>query len=319
MKTLSRAEAAGFFLVHDDFTILTHSRPDGDTAGSAAALCRGLRLLGKHAWILENPELTSRYTWLHQGLTKEEAGENDTLVAVDIAATNLIPKAFSHLTEKIALRLDHHATGMHFAPQELVDSTSASCAELVCDVLTILGIQPDKDIATAVYVGLATDTGCFRYANTNAHTFRVASLCMASGADIFALNQQLFETNSLSKLRLHAWMTEHMEFFDDGRMVIVAIPRLLEDQLGCTEDDMDNISSFPRTVAGVCMAATLRQSKSGQTKISLRAVPGYDAAAVCGEFGGGGHAGAAGASSALPLEEAVRAVKDAMLRKGACQ
>ena len=82
---------------------------------------------------------------------------------------------------------------------------------------------------------------------------------------------------------------------------------------------MDNISAFPRTIAGVCMAATLRQSKTGQTKISLRAVPGYDAAAVCGEFGGGGHAGAAGASSALPLEEAVRAVKDAMLRKGLCQ
>ena len=319
MKTLNRAEAAGFFLAYDRFTILTHSRPDGDTAGSAAALCRGLRQLGKSAWILENPELTERYTWLHEGLTKPEAEETDTLVAVDIADIHLIPRVFSQLTEKIALRVDHHATGRSFAPQELVDSTSASCAELVCDVLTLLGITLDADIATAVYVGLSTDTGCFRYANTNAHTFRVASACIAAGANIFDLNLRLFETNSLSKLRLHGWITEHLELFDEGRMVIVAIPRLIEDQLGCSEDDMDNISAFPRTIAGVRMAATLRQSRTGKTRISLRAVPGYDAAAVCGEFGGGGHTGAAGATTEMPLEEAIRAVKDAMLRKGACQ
>ena len=84
--------------------------------------------------------------------------------------------------------------------------------------------------------------------------------------------------------------------------------------MGVTEDDMDNISSFPRTVAGVEMAATLRQTRDGQTKISLRAVPGLDAAAVCARFGGGGHKGAAGATSPLPLEEVAAAVKEAMLQ-----
>jgi phosphoesterase RecJ-like protein len=83
--------------------------------------------------------------------------------------------------------------------------------------------------------------------------------------------------------------------------------------LGVTEDDLGNISSFPRTVAGVCMAATLRQSKDGRTKISVRAVPGYDAAALCEKFGGGGHKGAAGGSSLLPLQEAAKAVEEAML------
>ena len=92
-----------------------------------------------------------------------------------------------------------------------------------------------------------------------------------------------------------------------------AIPRTVEEELGVTQDDMDNISSFPRTVAGVCVAATLRESAEGDTKLSVRAVPGYDAARVTEKFGGGGHKGAAGASLKMPLEEAALAVEKAML------
>ena len=313
MKNLTRAEAAGFLLSHDNFCILTHRRPDGDTVGSAAALCLGLRQLGKTAYVLENPELTPRYAFLLEGLTREEAAETDTVVAVDVAAANMLPKAFERFADKVQLRIDHHGSPASYASEELVDSTSASCAELVCDVLTILGIQMDKAIATAVYVGTSTDTGCFRFANTTAHSFMIAAICAQAGVEVYKLNQMLFETNSLAKLRLHAWMIEHMDFFDDGKLAVVAIPRAVEELLGVTDDDVDNLSSYPRTVEGVCMAATLRQSKTGDTKISLRAVPGYDAAAVCAHFGGGGHKGAAGATTSLPLEEAAKAVKAAML------
>ena len=313
MKNLTRAEAAGFLLSHDNFCILTHRRPDGDTVGSAAALCLGLRQLGKTAYVLENPELTLRYAFLLEGLTRESAEKTDTVVAVDVAAANMLPKAFEAFADKVQLRIDHHGSPASYACEELVDSASASCAELVCDVLTILGIQLDKAIATAVYVGASTDTGCFRFANTTAHSFMIAAICAQAGAEVYKLNQLLFETNSLAKLRLHAWMIEHMELFDGGKLAIVAIPRAVEELLGVTDDDVDNLSSYPRTVEGVCMAATLRQSKTGDTKISVRAVPGYDAAAVCAAFGGGGHKGAAGATTSLPLEEAAKAVKEAML------
>ncbi len=314
MKNLNRAEAAGFFLVNDNFSILTHRRPDGDTIGSAAALCLGLRKLGKNAWVLENPEVTDRFGWLLEGLTKEAPAEDDTIVSVDVASPGMLPKAFAPLAEKCRLRIDHHGSATSFTPEELVDPMSASCAEVVCDVLTLLGLELDKDIATAVYVGMSTDTGCFRFANTNAHCFTVAAACAKAGADIFLLNQELFETNSLPKLRMHAWMIQHMKLMDGGKLAIVAIPRAVEDLLGVTDDDMDNISSYPRTVAGVRMAATLRQTKDGETKISIRAVPGYDAAAVCAHFGGGGHKGAAGASTSAPLDEAAKAVEEIMLR-----
>ena len=314
MKTnLTRAEAAGFLLSHDNFAILTHRRPDGDTVGSAAALCLGLRQLGKNAWVLENPEVTDRFAFLLEGLTKETAEETDTVVSVDVASPGMLPKCFEIYKDRVALRIDHHESATSFTPAELVDGDSASCAELVCDVLTILGIQLDKTIATAVYVGMSTDTGCFRFANTTSHSFMIAAICAQAGVEIYKLNQVLFETNSLSKLRLHAWMIEHLDIFDDGKLAIVAIPRAVEELLGVTDDDVDNISSYPRTVEGVCMAATLRQSKTGETKLSVRAIPGYDAAAVCAHFGGGGHKGAAGATTSLSLEEAVKAVKEAML------
>ena len=313
MKSLNRAEAAGFLLVNDNFCILTHRRPDGDTVGSAAALCLGLRKLGKQAWVLKNEEISDRFGWLVEGLTKETVEEHDIVVSVDVASPGMLPKCFAPLAETCRLRIDHHGSATSFTPEELVDADSASCAELVCDVLAILGVEMDKKIAEAVYVGMSTDTGCFRFANTTAHSFTVAAVCAKAGADIYGLNQQLFETNSLPKLRMHAWMIENMKLLDDGKLAIVAIPRAVEELLRVTDDDMDNISSYPRTVAGVRMAATLRQTKDGETKSSVRAVPGYDAAAVCAHFGGGGHKGAAGASTHMGLEEAAEKLKEIML------
>ena len=315
MKNLTRAEAAGFLLSHDKFAILTHRRPDGDTVGSAAALCLGLRKLGKQAWVLENTDATDRFAFLLEGLTKKEAEEADTVVAVDVASPGMLPRCFEMYKDRVDLRIDHHGSATSFTPEELVDPGSASCAELICDLLTLLGIKMDKQIAEAVYVGASTDTGCFRFANTTAHTFLVASVCAQAGADIYKLNQKLFETNSLAKLRMHAWIVENMRLFNDGKFAIVAIPRAVEDLIGVTDDDMDNISSYPRTVAGVCMAATLRQSKDGETKISVRAVPGYDAAAVCAAFGGGGHKGAAGASTHVGLEEAAQKLEEEMMKQ----
>ena len=313
MKILTRAEAAGFLLSHDRLCILTHRRPDGDTVGSAAALCLGLRQLGKQAWVLQNDEVSDRFSWLLEGLTKQSTEDRDTIVSVDVASPGMLPKAFEQYKDRVALRIDHHASATSFTDEELVDGESASCAELVCDVLTILGIQMDKAIAEAVYVGTSTDTGCFRFANTTAHSFMIAAICAQAGAEIYRLNQDLFETSTLTKLKMHSWMVDHLKLLEGGRLAICAIPKAVEEEIGVTEDDMDNISSFPRTIAGVAMAATLRETKDGDTKISIRAIPGYDAAAICAGFGGGGHKGAAGASVHMTLEEAAKAVEKAML------
>ena len=313
MKTLTRNETAQFLLRGDRYTILSHRRPDGDTIGSSAALCLGLRQLGKTAHVLFNEEVSDRFHWLHEGLTKETAEEGDTIVSVDVASPGMLPKAFEHLLGQITLRIDHHSSATSFTEVELVDGSSASCAELVWDVLEAMGVKMDKTIGEAVYVGTSTDTGCFRYSNTTAHTFATAAECAKAGARVYELNQELFETNTLGRLRMQAWIVDNMKLLRGGEMAIIAIPMEVEERLGVTQDDMDNISSFPRTVAGVCMAATLRETADGDTKMSVRAVPGYDATAVTVPFGGGGHKGAAGASFKMPIGEAVKAVEKVML------
>ena len=251
--------------------------------------------------------------WLLEGITKDAAEESDTVLAVDVAAPNMLPRDFAELTEKVQLRIDHHGSCTPFAPEELVDDQSASCAEIICDILTLLGVELDADIADALYVGVATDTGCFRYANTNAHAFLVASLCAQAGADVSGLNLELFESHSLAKLRLHAWIAENVKLFGDGELALVAIPKAVEERLGVTDAELGNLSSYARSIEGVCLAATLRQGKYGETKISVRAVPGYDATKVTEPFGGGGHKGAAGGSLKLPLNEAAKAVEKVML------
>ena len=150
MKSLNRAEAAGFLLVHDDFCILTHRRPDGDTLGSAAALCLGLRKLGKNAWVLNPTEPLDNLDWLLADITKDFAEAGDTILAVDVAAPNMLPRDFAELADKCLLRIDHHGSCTPFAPEELVDAESASCAEIIYDLLTLLGVELDEDIADAI-------------------------------------------------------------------------------------------------------------------------------------------------------------------------
>lgn len=315
MKKLTRTETAAYLGERDHFCILSHCRPDGDTVGSSAALCLGLRSLGKTAHVLYNEEVTQRFSWLHEGLTKQWPEEGDTIVSTDVAAPGMLPEKFKPLLGKIDLRIDHHGSATSFTDLELVDPASASCAELVWDVLKEMGVKADRALAEAVYVGTSTDTGCFRYANTTAHTFQTAADCTAAGARVFELNQELFETNSLGRLKMQAWIVDHIKMLRCGSMAVCAIPRSVEEELGVSEDDMDNISSFPRTVAGVCVAATLREAKDGRVKLSVRAVPGYDAAGIAAKFGGGGHKGAAGAGINLPLQEAAKAVEEAMLEE----
>ncbi len=314
MTQMNIADCAAWLTAHDNYVILTHRKPDGDTLGSAAALCLGLRNIGKKAHVLTNPEVTPLYAPLMQGITKDEPDEGDLLIAVDVAADTMLPKAFEGMKNSIDLRIDHHGSGREYTPIEMVDSEMAACAEIVWELLLEMNVEFDEKIAEAIFVGISTDTGCFRYANTTAHTFDVAADCAASGADISGWTQRIFETTTLAKLRLQSWVTEHIKLFCDGKLALCALPKAVEEEIGVSEDDMSNVSAFLRSIEGVCMAALLRQTESEFTKVSLRAIPGYDAAAVCEIFGGGGHAGAAGCSIKMPLEQAASEMEKAMIR-----
>ena len=317
MTRMTIAETADWLLDRDNFVLLTHRKPDGDTVGSAAALCRGLRQKGKTAYVLYNDEVTPLYAPLLEGLTKPQLSEGDILIAVDVAADNMLPQAFADVKNCIDMRIDHHGSGREYTPNELVDPDAAACAEIIWELLLDLEVEPDKEMAEAVYIGVSTDTGCFRYANTSTHTFDVAADCAAAGADVFEWNRKLFDTNSLAKLRLQAWVVDNLKLLCGGKVAICAIPKEVETQIGVDEDDMNNISGFLRSIEGVCVAALLRNAGEENTKVSVRSIPGHNAAYFCQQFGGGGHAGAAGCSIRKPLAEAAKELEEVLLKWGA--
>lgn len=294
MKNISLTEAAEYLRTNDNYLILSHRRPDGDTVGSSAALCLALRKLGKRAFLYKNPQFTPKFAPYFTGLTADTVPENATVLSVDVAAEGLFP--FGAEQTKVALAIDHHGTNSGFSELACVDASAAACGELIWALLPLLGVLPDQKIAEAVYVAVSTDTGCFRYSNTTANTLSVAAACKACGADTYSINRVMFEIKRKARLRLEAYLIDTMEFYADGKVSVNIMPTEILNKLGITEDDINDISGFGRNVEGVEIAVMLREVEDGVGKVSVRTSPAYDAAKICARFGGGGHAAAAGGS-----------------------
>ena len=308
MKHLTISETAAFLRKHDNYTILTHRRPDGDTVGSAIALCRGLRKLGKTAAIYKNPQFTPRYLPYLEGLTAEAIC--GTILSVDMASDGLYPMGFDGAVE---LCIDHHGSNNGFAAMGYVEGARAACGEIIYDLLLELGIEVDSDMADALYIAITTDTGCFRYSNTTADTLRTAAALVDCGADTVSLNRVLFEIKTRARFRLESFLTEGMQLYAGGKIGVCTLPEAEKLRLGVTEDDADSISGFARALEGVEIGVMLRDLSDSQCKISLRTDNRlYDASAICKLLGGGGHSAAAGATVSGSLEDGKAAVLGAI-------
>ena len=310
MSAVTLEQAAAFLKTRDNYLLLSHRRPDGDAVGSNAALCRALRAMGKRAWVYPNPQFTPKFAPYLEGLEGRPDPDSTgdlTVVSCDIAAPGLFP--FGMEEARVDLALDHHGTNSGFAALTHADETRAACGEIIVELLPLLGVTMDKPMAEALYVAISTDTGCFRYSNVTANTFRCAAACVAAGAEIFPINRTFFEIKRRARLQLEAYLVEHMEFFAGGKVAVSAIPQALMEELGLTEDDIDDISGFGRAVEGVELAAMLREVENGRGKISVRTSPAFNAAKICARLGGGGHPGAAGAT----VEGGIPAARTAIL------
>ena len=160
MKNLTRAEAAGFFLSHDNITILTHRRPDGDTLGSAAALCLGLQKMGKNAWVLNPTESLDNLGWLLNDITKDFADNKDTIVAVDVAAPNMLPRDFAELADRCQLRIDHHGSCTPFAGEELTLENIPFAVEPSVTESRRQGLKPSHVVGIGAGEDIVVKNGC---------------------------------------------------------------------------------------------------------------------------------------------------------------
>ena len=312
---MTRTEFCAFLRGHDNFVILTHRRPDGDTIGSAAALCRGLRQLGKTAFVLTNEQFTPRFGPFLDGLTCDALPAGATVISADIASEGLLSFDAVRLQLMPVCAIDHHGSNSLACPK-LVEADKAACGEIVYAVLTELGVTVTKQIAECLYTAISTDTGCFKFSNTTANTHRTAAALIAAGADVYPINKLFFDTKSFARLRLEAKLTDTMEFYAGGAVGVCMMPKSLLAEFTVTEDDLDSISGFARSIEGVRIGIMIREVEDGLGKISLRTEAPYDASAICQRLGGGGHAAAAGASVPGGIEGAKAAILQALRDSG---
>ena len=312
---MTNKETIEFLREHDNYLIVNHRRPDGDAVGSATALCLGLRGIGKEAWVWENPQTTERYRPYLQGLETETVPENCTIISVDMATEGLLPLNGEQFAGQFQLSIDHHPSNEGYAKSTNVQPQKAACGELLLELLRELGpISPD--MANALYLAVSTDTGCFQYSNVTGDTFRAAAELKDLGADTFAINKVMFGTKTIARLRLEAALTESAAFYAGGLVCVCVLTLDMMDRIGSTEDDVDNISGFPRDIQGVQIGVMLRDLREGGCKISLRTSGDFNASDICAMLGGGGHKAAAGCTLNSDVETAKGRILEAIAQSG---
>ena len=305
-------QAADFLRAHDNYMILTHVRPDGDTVGCAAGLCLALRQAGKTAFVLPNRETTSLFSPYLEGLLADDSFAPDTVVSVDIAARGLFPDNAQAYLEKVDLAIDHHPSQEFFAKETCLDAKRAACGELMYDIVKQFSpITPE--IASALYVAISTDCGCFMYGNTTSDTHRIAAQLIDSGIPLAQLNKRHFRTKTMKRLQMESLIIQSMELHDNGETALAAVSLDMMAQVGANERDLEDIANFVGQVEGVYNAATLRELAPGKWKISLRTdAQRLNASQVCALLDGGGHAAAAGGMTHGTMAQAKQAVLDAI-------
>ena len=300
MKELKYGKCAQVLAQQDCILILTHRNPDGDTVGSAAALCSALRRAGKKAFLYPNPQITGHLRAYAEEFIARNGEEEycDFCVAVDVAEEHLFAKGFEG---KVDLCIDHHEANSHYAVRELVKADCAACGELILKVIKAMGSTPTAQEATLLYMAIATDTGCFQYSNTDAMSFAAASELAGLGADLGRVSGDFFRKVSMARLKLEGEIYSSLSFHRDGKITVATVTQEMLERTGASEDDCGDLAGLAGRVEGSLVSVTIRERPEGGCRVSVRSAPGISSCDICAVFGGGGHTLAAGCTiSASP-------------------
>lgn len=287
----------------DNILILTHAHPDGDTLGSAFALCRALLSLGKKAKVKCADVIQSKYDYLFEDINMPDFDE-DFIVAVDVATENLLGDLADVYAGRVDLCIDHHGTNTHYAKKLLLNADAAAACEIVFKVIKALGVEIDLGIANCLYTGLTTDTGCFRYASATSNTYRAAAELIDMGVDNGRINRIMFETKTKTYAALERMALEGMQFFCNERVCVITITQEMYKRTGSNEQETEAIAPLTRQIEGVEIGITIREKADKSCKSSIRTFESVDASKLASAFGGGGHKQAAACRFDCGVEDA---------------
>ncbi len=292
----------------DDILLLTHRLPDGDAVGSIFALYLVLKGMGKRVKCI-----TDKIPSSLKIAALEDCGgdfEEKYVVTVDVGDRKLLGDELNALYgDKVDLCIDHHGTNVEYAKRTLLDPAASAACEVIFDMLGAAGEEITKDIAKELYIGIATDTGCFRYGNTTAKTMRTAAALMETGIDTVFYNTEIFETKSREYAAFEKLALNNLHTYFDGKCAVMVITRDMYEQSGLDEAGDKAVNPLPRQIEGVLAGITLKEKKDGSGwRVSVRSKDPVSAAEICIQLDGGGHKLAAGCELTGTCEEAVNAM-----------
>lgn len=308
-QMIDASAAASFLERSDKFVILTHASPDGDTLGSAYALADALCALNKRVFVVCPDKIPEKFGYL---IKEYEAFEPETVVAVDIADEKLLGSLYDRYSGRAALCIDHHGSNTKYAEMLYLEADAAAACECIYNVINELGTMITPYMASCLYTGIATDTGCFKFSNTTPRSHRYAAELIEKGADYGEINRVMFEVKSRGRIAMERKVLENIEFYYGGRCAVITVTRDMIKETGCPLGDLDGVTAMSRQIEGVQIGVTIKEKPDGKYKVSLRTFEPYNAADICAVFGGGGHIRAAGCEFSCDIESAKRQLLSAI-------
>ncbi len=301
-------ETAKILKDNNRILLLCHAHPDGDTLGSATALAAALRSMGKTVSVKCGDPIPKDFGFMFEGLVNEEF-EPELIAAIDIADTKLLGREFEGIyAGKINLCIDHHGSNLMYAEKVWLEADSASTAEMIYLLIRHLEAEITPHIASCLFTGVTTDTGCFRFSNTTVRTFEIASKLAALGADTYNIIQVFFETKTKTFAALERLALDSLRMYFSDRCAVICVTQDMYKRSGSDESEVDRLSNLPRQIEGVLVGVTMRELKDGNFKASVRTHGDIDASAICKRLGGGGHMGAAGCTLNGTKQQALNAL-----------
>lgn len=302
------AEAAVWLQHCDNVVILIHRTPDGDCIGGGFALAAMLQQMGKHAVVRCSDPIPERYAFLvDETACWQEGIQEDCILSVDIADTKLMGSLQEIYGDCVQLAIDHHVSHQQFARHLCLYPHAAAACEVLYDLAKQLSITITPQIATCLYTGIATDSGCFQYDNVTSHTLRcVADLMEQCPTVPYAqINRAMFVVKSFGRMQLERVLIENMQLLLNGKCAVICITQAFLQTYGVDFSEVDGMANLPLQVEGVEVGITMKEKELGAFHISMRSADAIDVSCICKQFGGGGHVKAAGCRI-LGTEEVVR-------------
>jgi phosphoesterase RecJ-like protein len=310
--------------------ITTHVRPDGDALGSSAAMALGLRSKGITSTVLLLSHLPTKYAFVFRDneIVYADAEKGwpadlsldtfDALLVVDTGTWSQLPGLREPIEKwhKPKLVVDHHLTQEDWADAKLVVTAAAAAGEIVAELLDQWDIDLTRAIATPLYLAIASDTGWFQYSNTRPYTLRLAARLMEAGVETDAMYQALYQNERAERIALQTRAQDSLELLCEGRLAVMRVQKKDFEQTNAGVPDTENLINIPLQIRTVQVALLFTEPKeAGPIRVSLRSKGQVDVARFAEQFGGGGHARAAGLKVEGTLQEVYGKVVGAMSEK----